>query len=260
MTVRAWAICFLAAFAWGQDDVADIPSEDVTVGKDKNKRYFRMGPKKGAKKPRKGYGLVVILPGGGGGAGFHAWCKRIYKNALDESFVAVQPVAFQWSEGQQIVWPTEKNKVKGQKFSTEKFVADVIADAKEWQKIDPARIYVLAWSSSGPAAYAISLAKKKAPTGFFVAMSVFKREQLPTLKEAKREAYFIYHSRGDRVCPFRMAKDAEKQLSKKGAKVKFVEYQGGHGWGHGNLWANLKGGFAWLEKNHGKPLKAKQKR
>jgi len=234
-----------------QDDVADIKSEDIRIGGDEHRRYFRIGPREG-KAPKDGYGLLVILPGGGGGADFHAFCKRIYKNACDDSFVAVQPVSVMWTEGQESIWPTAKSRVEGMKFTTEEFVEEVIADAAKWQTIDPARIYVLAWSSSGPAAYAISLSRKKSPTGFFIAMSVFKPDYLPNLREAKGEAYYLYHSPEDRVCPYRMAEDAARQLKKKGARVAFAKYAGGHGW-RGPLYADLKAGIAWLEKNHAKP-------
>ena len=259
MAVRVLlAAVVLAVVARAQSDVADIPSTKVNAGGDKRKEYFRIGPHPGAKKPGKGYGLVVILPGGDGGAGFHGWCKRIYKHAVGKGYIAAQPIAVKWTPKQYVVWPTEKNKVSKQKFSTEAFVEAVIADAREWQKIDPEKVFVLTWSSSGPAAYAMSLAKKKSPTGYFVAMSVFRPGQLPSLKRAKGQAYFIYHSQGDKTCAFQMARDASIRLEKQRAKVKFLEYQGGHGWGHPNVFGNLKAGLTWLEKNHSKPPKPKK--
>ena len=130
----------------------------------------------------------------------------------------------------------------------------IVTDVTKRIKVDPARIYLLAWSSSGPAAYAISLQKDKSVTGFFIAMSVFKPEQLPPLKEAKKEAYVIYHSPDEKVCPYRMADQAVQDLKKAGAKVKFMEYAGGHGW-HGNFYPNIRQGLAFLEKNHANPSK-----
>ena len=45
-----------------QDDVADVPSEDLRAGKDESKRYFLIG--RPEKKPRKPPGLVLVMPGG----------------------------------------------------------------------------------------------------------------------------------------------------------------------------------------------------
>ena len=60
-------------------------------------------------------------------------------------------------------------------------------------------------------------------------MSVFKPGLLPPLEKAEGHAYFLYHSPDDRVCPFRMAEQAEKDLKENGAVVKLTTYQGGHG-------------------------------
>ena len=154
-------------------------------------------------------------------------------------------MAVKWAEDQEIVWPTKKNPVQGMKFSTEEFVEAVIKDVADKHKIDPERVFTLTWSSSGPAAYAVSLSSDKI-TGSSVAMSVFKPELLPQLEKAKGHAYFLYHSPADRVCPFQMA---EKDLKKNGAVVKLTTYQGGHGW-RGNLYGNIREGVAWLEQNH----------
>ena len=76
-----------------QDDVADIVSQDLRVGKDEHKRYFLVEPPKNSKAPKKGYGLIVVLPGGDGSADFHPFVKRIYKNAIPEDYLLAQPVA-----------------------------------------------------------------------------------------------------------------------------------------------------------------------
>src|SRR5262249_22746607 len=75
-----------------QDDVADIASQDLRAGKDEHKRYFLIEPPKGVKAPTKGYGLVVVLPGGDGSADFQPFVKRIFKNAVPEGYVLAQPV------------------------------------------------------------------------------------------------------------------------------------------------------------------------
>jgi len=231
-----------------QDDVADIVSQDLRAGKDKHKRYFLIEPPKSVKAPTKGYGLLVVLPGGDGSADFHPFIKRIYKNAVPERYILAQPVAVKWAEKQDIVWPTDKNRVEGMKFSTEEFVDAVIKDVASKYKLDPERVFTLTWSSSGPAAYAASLSNDKI-TGSFIAMSVFKPDLLPPLEKAKGQAYFLFHSPGDRVCPFQMAEQAAKELKKNGATVKLATYEGGHGW-RGNVYGNIREGLEWLEKNH----------
>src|SRR5262249_26314532 len=132
------------------DDVADVLSQDLRAGKDENKRYFLIGPRKDAKPSAAGFGLIVILPGGPGSADFHPFVKRIFKYAVPDGYLVAQPVAVKWSDDQEIVWPTEKNRVKDMKFSTEEFVDAVIDDAAAKQKIDAQRIFTLTWSSSGP--------------------------------------------------------------------------------------------------------------
>ncbi len=229
------------------EDVADIRSQDLRAGGDAKKRYFLIGPPTGVKAPAKGFALVVILPGGDGGADFHPFVKRIYKNALKEDYLVAQPVAVKWTDKQQIVWPTEKNRAKDMKFSTEEFVAAVIQDVGKKHQLDPQRAFTLSWSSSGPAAYAISLTNEKV-TGSFIAMSVFKPDLLPPLEKAKGHGYFLYHSPDDRVCPYWMAEKAAKDLEKSGASVKLATYEGGHGWRAG-LYDRIQEGVQWLEKN-----------
>ena len=95
-----------------QDGVADIASQDLRAGKDERKRYFLIEADKGGKAPDKGYGLLVVLPGGNGGADFHPFIKRIYKHAVPPGYLLAQPVAVKWTDGQKIVWPTDKNRAE----------------------------------------------------------------------------------------------------------------------------------------------------
>jgi len=57
-------------------------------------------PPKDIKAPKKGYGLLVVLPGGSGMADFHPFIKRIYKHAIPEGYLLAQPVAVKWTEKQ----------------------------------------------------------------------------------------------------------------------------------------------------------------
>jgi RNA polymerase sigma factor (sigma-70 family) len=229
-------------------DVADIPSRDVQVAGDADKRYFLIGPKKDAKAPTEGYGLVVIMPGGDGSADFNPFVRRIYKYALSDQYVAAQPVAVNWTPDQEIVWPTKPNPVDKMKFSTEEFVEAVIADVAKKHKLDGTKVFTLSWSSSGPAAYAISLQEKGSVKGSLIAMSVFNPKFLPPLKGANGHAYYLYHSQQDRVCPYRMAEQAKASLTENGAKVRLETYAGGHGW-RGNVYADIRNGIEWLEKS-----------
>jgi predicted esterase len=249
LVVASLALAFLTDRRLAaQDDVADIVSQDLRAGKDEHKRYFLIEPPRNVKAPEKGYGLLVVLPGGDGSAAFHPFVKRIRKNAVPEGYILAQPVAVKWTDKQEIVWPTDRNRVEGMKFSTEEFVDAVIADVAGKYKLDPERAFTLTWSSSGPAAYATSLSSGKI-TGSFIAMSVFKPDLLPPLVKAKGQAYFLYHSPDDRVCPFPMAEQAAKELKENGATIKMVTYEGGHGW-RGNLYSDIREGVEWLEKNH----------
>ena len=253
LTVVFGLVGGVAARAAGNDDVADVAAKDLLAGKDKQKRYFLIGPQKDAKAPKDGYGLVVILPGGSGSADFHPFVKRIFKNAVPEGYLVAQPVAVKWADKQQIVWPTAKSKVEGMKFTTEEFIDAVIDDVADRHALNRGRVLTLTWSSSGPAAYAASLTSKKV-TGSFIAMSVFKPDQLPDLAAAKGHGYYLYHSPDDRICPYHMAQQAEKDLKKAGAEVKLATYEGGHGW-RGPLYDDIRDGIKWLEKNHGPEAK-----
>ena len=225
-------------------DVTDVPSQDLHLGKDENKRYLLAGPLKDAKMPKDGYALLVVMPGGEGSANFHPFVKRVYKNALPDGFLVVQPVPPKWTPDQQIIWPTEKSKVTGMKFTTEDFVEGIIEELEKTQKIDPARVFTLSWSSSGPAAYILSTRKKGLVKGSLIAMSVFHKEELD-LDVAKDQNYYILHSPDDKVCPFKMAEEARDTLRKQGANVEFATYAGGHGW-QGNVFANIRNGVEWL--------------
>lgn len=263
--VGAWAIAAMAVigpagpagFAGEGDEKEaakedDVPSEDLRAGKDEKKRFFFVGPKKGAKAPKDGWRLAVVLPGGDGGSDFAGFVKNILRNGLSDEYVVAEPVSVKWTEAQEIVWPTKLNPVPEMKFTTEEFVEAVIGEVRKKVKVDGSHVYTLTWSSSGPAAYAISLQEKTQVTGSYVAMSVFVPNRLPALSKAKGRAYFIDHSPQDETCKFHFAEEARDALKKAGAAVEFSTYEGGHGW-HGDVYGRIKKGIAFLEKNHGKP-------
>lgn len=238
-----------------QDDVAGVPCLDLRAGGDEHMRYFLIGaPEEPTKKERK---LLIVLPGGGGGADFNPFVKRIWANVLSDEWVVAQPVAVKWTSEQEIVWPTDKSKVKDMRFSTEEFLNAVVADVETRVEIDPDYVFTLSWSSSGPAAYAYSLHEETRVTGSLVAMSVFKPESMPSLKAAKGQAYYVLHSPQDWI-PISHAETAVERLAKKKAKTELATYEGGHGW-HGDVFGNMKKGIRWLEKEHAKARKKPRK-
>lgn len=229
-------------------DVADIPTQDLRIGKDENRRYLLDGPRKGEKEPKNGFGLLVVMPGGDGSADFHPFVKRIYKNSVPDGFLVVQPVAPRWTKEPKVIWPTEKVKADGMKFTTEDFVEQVIEEVSKARKVDPARVYTLSWSSSGPAAYVLAARKKPLVRGSLIAMSVFHPSDFD-IDRVKDRPFYILHSPEDSTCPFKMAEEARDTLRKNGALVEFATYEGGHGW-EGDAFGNIRTGVGWLEKQH----------
>ncbi len=246
-TISWLSIVVLTSALWAQEDVADVPSQTLFANDEPRMQYMLIGPYPNAPRPPEGYRLLLILPGGDGSADFHPFCKRIYKYALDSQYLVAQLIAPKWSEDQfdTVVWPTRKFSWQGAKFTTEQFVEAVIADVKKRYPIDSRYIFALGWSSGGPPVYASAMQKETALTGAFIAMSVYKPEQLPSRANARGRAFYILHSPQDFI-PIRMAEQAETDLSGAGAKVKLQTYEGGHGW-HGDVYGNIRRGIEWLE-------------
>ena len=241
-------LCILLAPAlYAQDDVANVPCQDLKVAGNVQQRYFLIGAKEGDKAPDAGYALLLILPGGDGSAEFSPFVKRIWQNALPPGYLVAQLVAVGSENKNQIVWPTAKDNEPRQKFKTEEFIRNVVNEVKAKHKIDESKIYALAWSSSGPAVYATMLSKENPLTGAFVAMSVFMPARLPALTAAKGQHYYLLQSPQDRVTKYTFAKTAKTQLTNAGAKVELKDYEGGHGW-HGDVFGTIHAGIEWLEQ------------
>lgn len=231
-----------------QDDIADVKSQLYKIRGNDNANYFLIEPQAEAATPNSGYSLLVIMPGGNGSAQFLPFSKRIYKHAIPPSFLVVQPVAPRWSPDQAIVWPTESQQAPGQQFSTEAFIEAVVHDVAKRHKINQEKVFCMAWSSSGPAAYALATRRKSPFKGFYISMSVFKPKQMGKLTRAKRKSFYIEHSREDQVCPYWMAEKAAKQLQNAGARVHFQNYEGGHGWS-GPVYQRIGHAITWLEND-----------
>lgn len=226
-------------------DVADVPALDLKVGGDMKMRYFLIGPRSGSAAPENGYKLLVVVPGGDGGDGFHPFVKRIFKRACGDDYLVAQLVAPKWRFAQQSIWPTRGNPVEGQRFSTEDFVEAVISDVAGRHPLDGRCIFTLSWSSGGPAGYAVALQEKAVVTGSYVAMSVYRPEWHPPVTGAPGRVFLIEHSPEDRTCPYGDAQRAERELSEAGAAVRLVTYEGGHGW-HGRIYDRVRENLSWL--------------
>jgi len=149
---------------------------------------------------------------------------------------------------QEIVWPTERDRVKGAKFTTEEFIDAIVKDVGKRLDLDRRKVLTLSWSSGGPAAYAAAFRKRTPITGSFVAMSVFYPAWFPNLKPAKGKPFYILHSPEDDVCRFPLAEDARDRLGTVGARVEFETYEGGHGWPPATRYELLTAGFRWLDE------------
>lgn len=233
--------------ARAQDDVGDVPSQDLTVQGNPKQGYFLIGPDPGSEPPEKGYSLLLVLPGGDGSAEFNPFVRRIYRHALPEKkYVVAQLVAVESKNPRQIVWPTAKSKDPKQAFSTESFILNVVKEIKAKHPINGAEIFTLSWSSGGPAAYAMSMTNGTPIRGSLIAMSVFHPAQL-NLPAAKEQKYFLLQSPQDQVTKHFHATNAKKALEKAGAVVTLKDYDGGHGW-HGDPFGNIREGIEWLER------------
>ena len=236
-----------ASLAYSQDNLKKLDNQaEIKIGKETG--HYLGVPARSKTVPDEGYGLLVVLPGGDGSADFHPFVSNIAANSMGEDFVLAQPLAKKWTEDQVVVWPTSKLRVKKMGYTTEKLIEAVVEDVGKKVKVDPNRVFLLGWSSGGPAVYAALLKKKSPVTGGLVAMSVFKPKLLPNAANAKGRSIYILHSPDDRVCPYRMAKEGAEALSKAKVRSTLVNYEGGHGW-HGNVFGNIRAGLEWLDSS-----------
>lgn len=233
------------------EDVKDVPCAELRAGGDEQKRFFLIGAKperREAVKKGGGYRVLIVLPGGDGGDGFNPFVRRIYKNVLDERWLIVQLVSPTWDVQmkQSLVWPTERFSYPAAKFTTEAQIDAALAEAKQREPIDAKRVYLMGWSSAGPAVYSYMLRKDAPIAGTFVLMSVFKPEQLPDLAAAKGRRFYLLQSPDDKITKFEHAEKARDALQAAGAEVKLQAYPGGHGF-RGDVWGMIRDGVKWLD-------------
>jgi len=232
-------------------EVEGIRSAQRQVRNNSNMKYWVLVPNN---IPKEGYGLIVVLAGGDGdGEKVVPFWENVIRNSPEYRYIVVLPVAPKWGKDQTITWPTDKSRdlVKGMKFTTEKFVSELVNEVVKENKINPNHIWLHGISSGGPAVYAVSLSDPACFKGYYVLSSVFKIDQLPPLSLAKGKKYYIQHSQEDRMCPLWMAKKAAFQLGENGAVTELDLFEGPHGYpfkdGHPD-WDKVKAAFKWLEK------------
>ncbi len=221
--------------------------QESRAGGDVDKQYFLIGPRPGDAMPPEGWGLVVIVPGGDGGPGFHPWCRRMVEEAFPPGFVGAQLVAPVWSaDPRRVVWPRRRLNPDRAGFVTEDFILQVVAEVRCRMSIDVRRIVALGWSSGGPPVYAVALDPAGPVSGALVAMSVFQPETLPPLAGAAGRSFYILHSPQDALIPIALhAQAAEGGLADHGARVTLATYTGGHGW-HDDPMGRIRLGIEWL--------------
>ena len=233
------------------EDIADVRFRNLRAEGDPDKRYILVGPR--AVAPTEGYRLLIVLPGGDGSANFQWFVRRIFKFALSDDYIIIEPIAPSWSPDQfsQVVWPTDTNPWLRMRFSSEEFVEAAVHEVRKSHKIDPRYVFTLGWASGGPPAYALSLRAPKSVTGSFVAMSVFQPEVLPPLSNAHGHPYYLLHPTDAAITPLSDAERAQTALTQNGAAVELATYAGGYGW-HGNVYGQIRHGIQWLELHHAK--------
>lgn len=229
-------------------EIAPPEVRDIRIGDDPHMRYVLFGAKDLAKSPTGGFKVLIVMPGGDGGADFQPFVTNIWKNSLGPDWLVAQLVAPQWSQQQAktIVWPTAKSTRPEVQFITEQFVASVFEDVKAKAPVNAKFVFSLSWSSGGPAAYAVSVMENTPITGTFVAMSVFKPDLLPDLSRAKGKPYYILHSPQDFI-PMSFPEAARDRLAEHGGITTLQTYEGGHGW-RGDVFKTIRTGVRWLEE------------
>ena len=229
-------------------DIAGVPALDLRIGDDPMQRYFLIGLPTNAPVRGGPYRLLLVLPGGDGSADFTPFVRRIYKNALNERWLIAQLVAPAWDEQQKrmVVWPSKAVPYANAKFTTEDFADAVIADVKKRTRVDTNQVFALAWSSGGPAVYAMAARDNSPLAGAFVAMSVFLRTE-NAVNGVKGKSFYLLQSPDDRITRFEQAEKARDALAAAGARVHLQSYAGGHGW-RGPVWPMMREGIKWLEE------------
>jgi predicted esterase len=209
-----------------------VASEERFAGGDFQKRYFVIRHRLAPAGTPKEYGLLLILPGGAGGADFLPFCANvIFALGVPRDFIAAELVAPAWGKPSDstVVWPGKAFPDARARFTSEDFVDSVIRDVGGRYKIHDGWVFTLGWSSSGHVLYSSSFENPKI-RGSFIAMSRFQPLWFPHPQNAKGKRYYLWHSPDDAVCPYAESEFAALFLGKLGASTLHRSYRGGHGW------------------------------
>ena len=227
------------------DDVKDIPDQSYFLGGDQMKRYLVSGKID----PDKTQDLLIVMPGGTGDAEFHPFVKRIFKHELDGNWLLAQPIAPNWDDkDDRVVWPAINNPYDPAKFMMEGFIDGMIDEMGGKGHAKIGKIYMLAWSSSGPAVYSYLANGKHDIAGAFIAMSIFNRDLIKGTGVLHTKRIFLLHSPDDQVIPIQQAEAARDEFARRGIDAKLETYPGGHGWS-GPVWQLIDEGFAFLRSS-----------
>lgn len=210
-------------------------TERFCVVGDTSRQYSLLGPKQSTA-PERGYGLIVALAPGDGGTAHLPLLQRLYNEAIPDTYLLVQP----------IVAPSD-----AQAVTTDRFVSAVIWDVSNRFPVNSEHVFLLAWSTAGPAAYRLS-AEIVAIKGTIIAMAPFDAAKFPGAERVRGKPYVLIHPRNDLVYPFEMAAQAEDNLRAQGARVQMLPSEGGHGW-RTAVYPIVQQGIAWLE-NPAQPI------
>ena len=224
--------CLACSAAEAQELNQPVTTEERFVGGDLQKRYFVIRHRLLSAETPKKYGLLLILPGGTGGADFLPFCANVITAlGVPRDFIAAELVAPVWGKlsDSTIVWPSRAFPDKQARFTSEDFVDSVIRDVGKLYPIRDGWVFTLGWSSSGHVLYSSSFENPKI-RGSFIAMSRFQPIWFQHPQNAKGKRYYLWHSPDDAVCPYAESEFAALFLGKLGASTVHRSYGGGHGW------------------------------
>ncbi len=199
---------------------------------DAAKRYFVITHRSTPADTPKEYALLLVLPGGSGSAEFLPFCANVLTAVgTPKDFIVAELVAPVWGklDESSVVWPGKAFPNKEARFTSEEFVAAVIADVSKVYSIHPGWVFTLGWSSSGHVLYSCSFENPQI-RGSFIAMSRFQPAYFEHSEQAKDKRYYLWHSPDDTICPYADAELAASYLARMGASALLKSYKGGHGW------------------------------
>jgi predicted esterase len=223
---------FACSASEAQELDQSVTTEERTAGGDLQKRYFVIRHRLAPAETPKEYGLLLILPGGAGGADFLPFCANVITAlGTPRDFIAAELVAPVWGKPSDstIVWPGKAFPVKQARFTSEDFIDSVIHDVGKRYPIRDGWVFTLGWSSSGHVLYSSSFENPKI-RGSFIAMSRFQPLWFQHPQNAKGKRYYFWHSPDDALCPYAESEFAALFLGKLGASTLHRSYRGGHGW------------------------------